>query len=256
MGEDLTSLLLKFKEGKISLDDIEKKIKLNYIENLETLRLDINRKLRSGIPEVVYGRGKEINEIIKATLKLAEKNGCALATKIDDIKKLKYELNNYDLNNYTVKINERGKTLTIFKKDFKINYIGKVGIITAGTADIPIAEEAKETLNFLGVESYTYYDIGVAGIHRVFPVIKEIIKKDIRVIIVVAGMEGALPSVVSSLVDIPVIGVPTSTGYGFPYTPLFTMLNSCSPGLAVVNIDNGFGAACFAYLIVRHGVNR
>lgn len=126
-----------------------------------------------------------------------------------------------------------------------------MGILTAGTSDIPVAEEAKDTLEIMGVEAITAYDVGIAGIHRLFPALKRMIEEDVCCIIVVAGMEGALPSVIASMVDIPVIGVPTSTSYGIKITPLLTMLHSCSPGIAVVNIDNGFGAGVFAGLIAK-----
>jgi NCAIR mutase (PurE)-related protein len=252
MGKNLRDLLLSFKNGEIDLDEIEKQIKLNYFEEIEDkLKLDINRQFRTGVPEVVYGRGKDVDEIIKATLKLAEKNGIALATKIDDIEELANKIKKYDLKDYCTKINEKAKTLIIKSKNYKIKKVGKVGILTAGTSDIPIAEEAKDTLEIMGVEVITAYDVGIAGIHRLFPALKMMIEEEVCCLIVVAGMEGALPSVVASMVDIPVIGVPTSTSYGIKITPLLTMLHTCSPGIAVVNIDNGFGAGVFAGLVVR-----
>ncbi len=128
---------------------------------------------------------------------------------------------------------------------------GTVSIVSAGSSDRRVVEEAKETLVFLGASFRTFEDIGIAGVHRLFNFIDEIGESTVS--IVVAGMEGALPSLVSSLTKVPVIGVPTSTGYGtnfFGITPLLSMLNSCSPGVAVVNIDSGFGAACFAYKIL------
>jgi hypothetical protein len=131
---------------------------------------------------------------------------------------------------------------------------GKVGIISAGTSDIPVAEEARVTTEVLGCKTITAYDVGVAGIHRLFPPLEDMLKEEVACIIVVAGMEGALPTVVKSLVDIPVIGVPTSIGYGYGgkgVSALMTMLQSCSPGLVVVNIDNGFGAGCAAVLIAK-----
>jgi hypothetical protein len=132
--------------------------------------------------------------------------------------------------------------------------VGKVAILTAGTSDIKVAEEAAMTAEFLGLEVKKFYDVGVAGLHRLIRPLKEIINSDVDSIIVVAGMEGALPSVVAGLVDLPVIAVPTSVGYGVSMeglTTLFSMLQSCSSGVAVVNIDNGFGAAVFASMISR-----
>ncbi|ACV24030.1 nickel pincer cofactor biosynthesis protein LarB [Methanocaldococcus fervens] len=252
MTKNLRDLLLAFKSGEISLEEVEKQIKFNYFEEIENkLKLDVNRHFRTGVPEVVYGRGKELDEIIKATIKLAEKNGIALATKIEDVEKLNEEIKKYDLKNYIIKINKKAKTLIIKNKNYSVKKIGKVGILTAGTSDIPIAEEAKDTLEVMGVEVITYYDVGIAGIHRLFPALKKMVEENVCCIIVVAGMEGALPSVVSSMVDIPVIGVPTSTSYGIKITPLLTMLHTCSPGIVVVNIDNGFGAGVFAGLIAK-----
>ena len=132
--------------------------------------------------------------------------------------------------------------------------IGKIGILCGGTSDIPIAEEAKITAEFIGCDVITAYDVGVAGIHRLFAPLKNMIKNKVCCIIVLAGMEGALPSVVAGLTDVPVIGVPISVGYGVGAggsSALHSMLSSCSPGLTVVNIDNGFGAACFASLIAK-----
>ncbi|ADG13703.1 1-(5-phosphoribosyl)-5-amino-4-imidazole-carboxylate (AIR) carboxylase [Methanocaldococcus infernus ME] len=253
MGKDLREILLKFKNGEISLEDAERLVKLNYFEEIEEeIKLDVNRRLRTGIPEVVYGKGKGEKQIVEATLKLAERNGVALATKIENIKRVERKLKEYNLNNYIVKINRVGKTLSIRKKDYKIKKFGCVGIITAGTSDIPIAEEAIETLNLMGINYIKAYDVGIAGVHRLFPYLKRMLSSKVSCIIAIAGMEGALPSLVSSLVDVPVIGVPTSTGYGIKITPLLTMLHSCSPGLAIVNIDNGFGAAVFAGLIVKN----
>ncbi len=139
-------------------------------------------------------------------------------------------------------------------KDGEIEKQGKIGIITAGTSDVPVAEEARVVAEEAGCEVLTSYDVGVAGIHRLFHQIRRMIEEDVKALIVVAGMEGALPSVVAGLVDVPVIGVPTSVGYGVGaggFTALNAMLQSCAPGIAVVNIDNGFGAAVFASTIVK-----
>ena len=148
----------------------------------------------------------------------------------------------------TIRLRTRDKS-----RDRK-NVKGKVGIITAGTSDIPVAEEARETCEFMGCDVISAYDIGIAGIHRLFAPLKEMLEENVRVIIVMAGMEGALPSVVASLVDVPVIGVPCSVGYGYGgkgEAALMSMLQSCSPGLVVVNIDNGFGAGVSAALMAR-----
>ena len=150
--------------------------------------------------------------------------------------------------------NKKGQILVIRVNKSKSKPISKIGIITAGTSDINIAEEAKVIVEEGGCEAITSYDIGVAGIHRLFPQIAYMVKEGVEVLIVCAGMEGALPSVVAGLVDIPVIAVPTSVGYGVGEggrVALDSMLQSCAPGIAVVNIDNGFGAAVFALTIVK-----
>ena len=150
--------------------------------------------------------------------------------------------------------NKKAQILVIRVDESKTEPVAKIGIITAGTSDINIAEEAKVIVEEGGCEAITSYDIGVAGIHRLFPQIAYMIKEGVKVLIVCAGMEGALPSVVAGLVDIPVIAVPTSVGYGVGEggrVALDSMLQSCAPGIAVVNIDNGFGAAVFALTIVK-----
>ena len=157
-------------------------------------------------------------------------------------------------NSYIVEYNKRAQILIIRKKITKRQPKAKIGIITAGTSDINIAEEARVIVEEGGCEAITSYDIGVAGIHRLFPQIAHMVKEDVKAFIVCAGMEGALPSVVAGLVDVPVIGVPTSVGYGVGEggrVALDAMLQSCAPGIAVVNIDNGFGAGVFALTIVK-----
>lgn len=247
----MREILKKFKSGELSIDEVEKKLKLSYLDEVENIyKLDFNRKSRTGVPEVVYGGGKKTEDIANILLKLAENNGTALATRVNDINGVIQLLNNIkEKDKFIIHINERAKTISLTKKNYKVNNIGKIGILTAGTSDIPVAEEAYEAAKLMGCKVLIDYDVGIAGIHRLTKPLKKMIKEDVCCIIVVAGMEGALPSVVASMVDIPVIGVPTSTGYGIKETPLLTMLHSCAPGLAVVNIDNGFGAGIFAGLI-------
>lgn len=153
-----------------------------------------------------------------------------------------------------VKLNKKARILVIKKRGLEIKGGGKIGILTAGTADIPVAEEARVVAEEMGCEVTVAYDVGVAGLHRLISPLKDFIQKDIDVLIVVAGREGALPSVVASLVDIPVIGVPTSIGYGFGekgLSALMAMLQACSLGLAVVNIDGGVAAGALAALIAN-----
>jgi NCAIR mutase (PurE)-related protein len=148
--------------------------------------------------------------------------------------------------------NKKAGILVVKNRTVKI--MGKIGIITAGTSDIGVAEEARVVAEEAGCQVFTAYDVGVAGIHRLFSHVRKMLEEDVKVIIVVAGMEGALPSVVAGLVDVPVLGVPTSVGYGVGeggFTALYAMLQSCAPGIAVVNIDNGFGAGVFAATILK-----
>ncbi len=252
----MRELLKKYKNGEITIDEIEKRLKLSYLDEVENLyKLDFNRKVRTGVPEVVYGKGKKTEDIAKILVELAENNGTALATRVKNIDEVISCLKNIDENDeFKIETNKMASTISITKKNYNIKnseIIGNIGILTAGTSDIPIAEEAKEAAKLMGCKVLIEYDVGIAGIHRIAKPLKKMLNENVCCIVVVAGMEGALPSVVASLVDIPIIGVPTSTGYGIKETPLFTMLHSCSPGLAVVNIDNGFGAGVFAGLIAH-----
>jgi hypothetical protein len=225
--------------------------KVEYIENLA--RLDVNRELRRGVPEVIYAEGKEYDDLLSiARVALDSKNKVIISrVKREYIDSLAKELSSYASN---VKVSKRGRIIVAYKDDDANAVKGTVGIITAGTSDIGIAEEVRLVAEAMGCNTITSYDAGVAGIHRLFPILKDMIAKDVDVIVVVAGMEGTLPSVVASLVDVPVIGVPTSIGYGLGADgigALTSMLQSCTLGLAVVNIDNGVGAGAFAAMIAN-----
>lgn len=229
-------------------------------KKIAVANIDFGREKRCGIPEIIFGEKKaeDISEIIKKMLKKSKK---AIVTKVDAAKKDDI-LKNINLEKqheaYTVNYNERGGVLVIEKNKKKnaVKKKGVLGIITAGTSDISVAEEAKEIAVQLGCEVITEYDVGIAGIHRVFSAVEKM--KKTGCIIAIAGMEGALPSIISGLVNVPVIGVPSSVGYGIGRggnAALSTMLNSCSP-VAVVNIDNGFGAAVLAYKILNVKSNK
>ncbi len=201
---------------------------------------------RRGFPEVIFGKGKTIPQILGIAKSIIKDDGILLVTRTN--KKVFTEIKKICPK---AKFNDKAG-LIYYRKKSALMKKGTVLVVTAGTADISVAEEARITLQIMGNPVEMLYDVGVAGIHRV------IHKKDLLekadVIIVIAGMEGALASVVSGLVSKPVIAVPTSIGYGASFegiAPLLTMMNSCSPGIAVVNIDNGFGAAYFASLINR-----
>jgi len=210
---------------------------------------DFGRMARCGIPEVVYGESKSAKQLIEIAGKFLGKTGRVIMTKMDP-KKAKAVMK--AARGAKSSYSESGSVLVLKRKGFKIaGRGGAVGLITAGTSDIPVAEEARIILEELGCEAVTSYDVGIAGVHRIFPALERM--KDAKAIIVVAGMEGALPSVISGLVDVPVIGVPSSVGYGVGrggWVALNSMLASCTP-VAVVNIDNGYGAAVIAYQITR-----
>ena len=219
---------------------------------MKILNHDLGRDARCGVPEVVYGAGKSAEDLAEITGKILADAGRAIITKADD-EKAQTVIRGVDRKKYVVDYNRKGLVLVVRRKGFKKADAGDVGLLCAGTSDIPVAEEAKAVAEELGCRVSCEYDVGIAGIHRVFSALERL--SEMRVYIVVAGMEGALPSVVSGLVSAPVIAVPTSVGYGTSEhgkTALHTMLNSCTP-LAVVNIDNGYGAAVMAYKILASG---
>lgn len=220
----------------------------------EVARLDLGREKRVGLPEAVLCLGKAPAMAAKIMVKLAAEKGKAMATKVSPAHLEKIEEavpEGYELYNF-----ETARVAVIQKKGLEPREpTGGVGIISAGTADLPIAEEACVTAGQMNCHVYKAYDVGVAGIHRLFKPLSRMLKDDkVDALVVVAGMDGVLPILVKSLVDIPVIGCPTSVGYGVSqggHSALQTMLSSCSPGLSVVNIDNGFGAAASAVLIAK-----
>jgi len=213
-------------------------------KDLGFAKVDNHRSLRKGFPEVIFGQGKTLKQIIEIAKKIIAHDGLLLITRTD--KKVFLKLKALYPG---IKFNEKAGIVS-YRKSPPVLKKGTVLIITAGTADLPVAEEAKATLELMGNRTELLCDVGVAGLHRLLD--KRAALDKARVIIVVAGMEGALASVVSGLVSKPVIAVPTSVGYGASFkgiAPLLTMMNCCSPGVAVVNIDNGFGAGYFASLI-------
>jgi NCAIR mutase (PurE)-related protein len=209
---------------------------------------DFERDNRCGIPEVIYGKSKSIQDLLNSTTRFLNHNGRAIITRIDKSKALQIG-KHFENIGLSVQFNDRAQVLVLKRKNFKLKKRGLVGILAAGTSDVAVAEEARVLVEEFGCNAISEYDVGVAGIHRLFKALKRMRKAN--VLIAIAGMEGALPSVVSGLVKVPVIGVPTSVGYGLGeggVAALCAMLNSCSP-VAVVNIDNGYGAAAIAYKI-------
>jgi NCAIR mutase (PurE)-related protein len=254
---DLTEILESLDLGKISIAKAKKLLSLYSVEKIEDFaKIDTSRKLRRGIPEVIFAEKKELDDLKKIILATTAKADSVLVSRIN---KAHYEkiLSFSRKNKLKLRTGKNTATLLFFKK---LNSTGgKVGILTAGTSDVGVAEEARLVCEAMGCECICSYDIGIAGIHRVFPVIKRLIQEEVDVIIVVAGMEGALASVVSSLVDIPVIGVPSSVGYGYGekgIAALASMLQSCTLGLTVVNIDNGIGAGAFAANVANRSVRK
>ncbi len=243
--QDLKKLLDDLHQQKITPQKALKKLETLPYENLDFAKIDHHRGLRNGMPEVIYCQGKTVIQLKKIIQSMKRAGQPILATKLskDNFLKLKTSLPKNS------KYNETAQTLVI-EKNKPDKKRGLISIITAGTSDIPIAEEASITAQLLGSNTETLFDVGVAGIHRLLSNLKQI--RQARVVIVVAGMEGALASVLGGLVDKPIIAVPTSIGYGTSFggiSALLTMLNSCAAGIAVVNIDNGFGAGCMAHRI-------
>lgn len=233
------------KDGKLDVQEALDKLRLLPYYDLDFAKVDYHRALRKGIPEVIYCPGKTDSQLLKIARSIWESGTSVMGTKCAPA-----QFDALAREFMGAKYYEEARIFFISRGNAtKTKSI--VTVITAGTSDIPIAEEAAVAAECMGLNVRRIYDVGVAGIHRLFPYIEQM--NSSAVIIVVAGMEGALPSIVAGLTDKPVIAVPTSIGYGTQFggfSALLTMLNSCAGGVAVVNIDNGFGAAYFAYTIV------
>jgi NCAIR mutase (PurE)-related protein len=243
----LEDLLKKVKLGKVSVEEAMAQLKSLPFEDLGYARIDHHRSLRKGFPEVIWGEGKTSGQILSIMKELKRKGQNILITRLEE-RKAKAVQKVFPKSRYY----PRSKLLTYLTHPVKPEGKGTILVVTAGTTDIPVAEEAFVTAQFMGNRVETLYDVGVAGIHRLLSERERL--EAARVLVVVAGMEGALPSVVGGLVDRPVIAVPTSIGYGTSFggiTALLAMLNSCASGVAVVNIDNGFGAGYMASLMNR-----
>ncbi len=244
---NLRKLLASLGRGEVSADEVLERLKDLPYEDIGSACIDHHRSLRRGVSEVIFGEGKAVADIVDIMEKMAKQDENIIVTRLSTEKaeeiRPKFKDSVY---------HEKARILTLTKQPIKILGRRPILVVSAGTSDIPVAEEAAVTARFLGNEVETIYDVGVAGIHRVLSRRERL--TNASVIIVVAGMEGALPSVVGGLVDCPVIGVPTSVGYGASFqgiAALLGMLNSCSSGVTVVNIDNGFGAAYAASVINR-----
>ena len=244
MNTEMKALLERVRDGEVSVDDALLRLKEEPFHDMGYAKIDLHRKIRQGAAEVIYGAGKTPGQILGIVSAMTERGqGRILITRLDD---------------------EKAEALKdvagfVYKPDAKIGYvgappepdgIGTIVVATGGTSDIPVAEEAALTAEFYGNRVLRLYDVGVSGVHRLFSRLDDIMSAS--VIIAIAGMEGALASVIGGLADCPVIAVPTSVGYGASFSglsALLSMLNSCASGVSVVNIDNGFGAGYVANMI-------
>ena len=246
--ERLIGILEEVRSGSLEVEQASLLFQKVETEELGFASIDHHRSLRLGFPEVIYGEGKTADQILRIFERLSARHDVVLITRIDSLKA------QYVMERAVTKLDYNPLARTLLYSSTKIVNRGRGAllIVAAGTSDMPVAEEARVTALALGNQVSTLYDVGIAGIHRVLSHLDLI--NSASVIIVVAGMEGALPSVVGGLVDRPLIAVPTSIGYGASFggiAALLGMLNSCAPGVVVVNIDNGFGAAYAASVMNR-----
>jgi pyridinium-3,5-biscarboxylic acid mononucleotide synthase len=245
--ERLRSILKAVERGETTVDAALEKLRTFSFEDLGFAKVDHHRSLRRGFPEVIFGPGKTPGQIAGIARRIAESGQIVLVTKTTE-----------EAHRAVADVcpdavwHEEAKAITVGRE--KPERLGKASVLSAGTSDIPVAEEAALTAELMGVSVGRLYDVGVAGLHRLLEHVDVLTSAD--VLVVVAGMDGALPSVVSGLSRAPVVAVPTSVGYGASFqglSALLAMLNGCSPGVAVVNIDNGFGAGYLAGLLCRPG---
>ena len=281
-GHELRRLLEALMSGDLGLEDALQRLRLLQVTQLgEFARLDVNRDLRKGVPEVIYAPRKRDVELEMILRRFLAERGVALVSRLEPERadRLRLALTSRteaggvdgadggasggadesgetgDVPGLVFTYSRDAETLAAYTSEYRAPEPGGcVGLLTAGTSDIPVAEEAALVITHMGCRVERGYDTGVAGMHRLLEPLTRMIKSGADVLVVVAGMEGALPSVVAGLVDLPVIGVPTSTGYGLGgdgTAALYSILQSCSPGLVAVNIDNGVGAGAAAALIAR-----
>ncbi len=240
--ETLKQLLDSVANGRLSVQKAQQKLVHLAVEDIDYAHIDHHRSLRKGFPEVIFGQGKSADQIIGIMEKMSVQEHVILVTRVGRLKARAIE-KRFDHTHY----DQQARMVIYRQRPLPKTGRGTIGVISAGTSDIPVAREAYLTAEAMGNEVKSVFDVGVAGIHRLLS--HQALLDEAKVLIVVAGMEGALPSVVAGLVRCPVIAVPTSVGYGVSLgglTALFGMLNSCASNVAVVNIDNGFGAGFMA----------
>jgi NCAIR mutase (PurE)-related protein len=249
----LREVLEKLARGEISVEDAERALKINYVENLSSIaRLDVGRENRRRVPEMIFAEGKSIDDLLRICNSMFEATGRAIITRLNESQLRDLERK---FGEHRIHRPPHSTSMVIKREGFMERHDGgRVGILTAGTVDLGIAEEAALVAREMGCETYMEADAGVAGIHRLVEPLKRMIEYDIDSLIVVAGREGALPTVVAGLTDVPLIAVPASSGYGYGghgEAALMAMLQACSLGIAVVNIDSGIAAGVVAAQIAN-----
>ncbi len=249
----LRKLLEELLEGRLSIEEAERRLRLLSYEELRHTLLDVSREERAGAPEAVLAEHKSTSALVEIAERLLESRGRCILTRLreEQLEVLEKRFSPH----VRVEAHPEAKMMILRKPGFVLHETGgRVAVLCAGTSDIPVAKEAELIAREMGCRVWFFPDVGIAGLHRLMPVMEKLAEADVDVVVVAAGMEGALPGVVAGLVDVPVVGLPVSTGYGMHgrgETALFAMLQSCSPGIAVVNIDNGFGAGVLAGLIAN-----
>jgi len=250
----LRKVLEKFARGEISIDEAEKQLRSTAIAKLaEMAKLDVNREVRKGVPEIILAEGKRAEDLANIAIEMLEKKGRVIVSRADG--EYLDAIRDLAPKEACLHWNETTRMIVLKNRGFFVEKTGgRIGVLTAGTSDISVAEEVKVVAEEMGCEVIYAYDVGVSGIHRLFPPLTEMIERDVDILVVIAGREGALPTVVAGMVDIPIIGVPTSMGYGYGrdgVSALMAMLQACSLGIAVVNIDGGVAAGAIAALIAN-----
>ena len=250
----LRRILEMVSRGELSVDEAERRLRVLAIEEIgELAKIDVGRELRRGIPEIILAEGKDPQLLAEIAFKMLRRSGRVIISRVDwsQVEALRGKVPE----DTVMEVDERARIVILRRRGReKARTGGRVGILAAGTSDILVAEEARIIAEEMGCEVTTAYDVGAAGLHRLIKPLKEMVEKDVDVLVVVAGREGALPTVVAGIVDVPVIAVPTSIGYGLGekgVSALMAMLQSCSLGVAVVNIDGGVAAGATAALIAN-----
>ena len=249
----MREILEKLAQGKISVDEAEKALKINVIENVANVaKLDVGRETRRNVPEMIFAEGKTNEDLLAICKRMLEENDRVITTRLSE--QQLDELRN-QFSSHHVQVFPHAKSMVIRKQNYRgMQTGGRVGVLTAGTVDLAVAEEAVMVAQEMGCQTFLEADAGVAGIHRLVEPLKRMLESDVDCLVVVAGREGALPTVVAGLVDLPLIAVPASSGYGYGGRgegALMAMLQACSLGLAVVNIDSGVAAGVVAAQIAN-----